>query len=240
MEERLQKIIAAAGLCSRRKAEELIVQGHVTVNGAVAKLGDRADISCDAICVKGVYLSSKKPDLVYLMLNKPRGYTCSMSDPHAQHLVTELVSGCGSRVYPVGRLDVDSQGLLLLTNDGAFAHAVLHPSHQVEKTYHVTVTGFRGDTLERLRQIRQLDEERISPAAVRVLESADSAVVLEFVIHEGRKRQIRRMCAKVGLSVRRLCRVAECGVLLGDLPEGNWRHLTQEEIAALGGKTGEK
>ena len=240
MEERLQKIIAAAGLCSRRKAEELIAQGLVTVNGTVAGLGDQADIDCDTIYVKGIPLSEEKPEQVYLMLNKPRGYTCSMSDPHAQHLVTELVSGCGGRVYPVGRLDVDSQGLLLLTNDGAFAHTVLHPSHQVEKTYHVTVTGFREDTLERLRKIRQLDEERIAPARVRMIEDTGSTVVLEFVIHEGKKRQIRRMCAKVGLSVRRLCRVAECGVLLGDLPEGKWRYLTREEIALLYGKTGEK
>ena len=240
MEERLQKIIAAAGLCSRRKAEELIAQGLVTVNGAVAGVGDRADIDCDAICVKGIPLSDKKPDPVYVMLNKPRGYTCSLADPHAEHLVTELVTGCGGRVYPVGRLDVDSQGLLFLTNDGAFAHAVLHPSHQVEKTYHVAVTGFRGDTLERLRQIRQLDEERIAPAAVRILEDCGSSVVLEFVIHEGKKRQIRRMCGKVGLSVRRLCRVAECGVLLGDLPEGRWRHLTREEVSHLCGKSEEK
>ncbi len=237
MEERLQKLIAAAGLCSRRTAEAWIQAGEVTVNGAAARLGDRADPERDRIVVKGRPLPGEA-EKRYLMLNKPRGYTCSLADPHAAHLVTELVADCGARVYPVGRLDVDSQGLLFLTNDGAFAQALLHPSHEAEKTYHVTVSGLRPESVERLQSLTELDGERIRPARVRLLEEAGGRALLSFTIHEGKKRQIRRMCARAGLAVRRLCRVAEAGIPLGTLREGAWRPLTQEEIETIMGKQG--
>lgn len=235
MEERIQKLIAAAGLCSRRQAEEYLRAGRVTVDGRTAQLGDRAEAGA-VIALDGVPLRPPE-ERVCLLLNKPRGYACTLSDPHARHLVTELTAGCGLRVYPVGRLDVDSEGLLLMTNDGALTHRLLHPGGGVEKRYHVTVTGWREDSLERLRALRQLDGEPIRAVGVRLLRRAPETVV-EFTLHEGKKRQIRRMCRQTGLSVRRLCRVAEGGLTLGDLPPGQWRRLTAEEMAALRGEGG--
>ncbi len=231
MEERLQKLIANAGLCSRRAAEELLVKGRVLVNGVPAALGQKADPERDRITVDGRTVS-RPAAYVYLMLHKPPGYACTLSDSHAEHLVTELVADCGVRVYPVGRLDVASEGLLLLTNDGGFAHAVLHPSHQVDKTYHVTVSGYRDGTEKQLAAVRALDGEPIQRARVRLLSRAGGEAVLEVVIHEGKKRQIRRMCRSVGLSVRRLCRIREGTLDLGDLPSGSWRYLTADEVAA--------
>ena len=169
---------------------------------------------------------------VWLMLHKPPGYACTLSDPHADRLVTELVAECGARVYPVGRLDVASEGLLLLTNDGDFANAILHPSHQVDKTYHVTVSGYQAGCEQRLAALSSLEGEPIRPAQVRLLSREGSRAVLEVVIHEGKKRQIRRMCRAVGLSVTRLCRVGEGDLALGDLPPGAWRRLTADEVAA--------
>ncbi len=232
MLQRLQKLLSAAGLCSRRTAEMWIEAGRVTVNGRMARVGDQADPETDDIQVDGRPLPVRQ-EPVYLMLNKPRGYACSLADPHAAHLVTELVADCGRRVYPVGRLDVESQGLLFLTDDGDFAHAVLHPSHMVDKVYHVTVKGMGEDTAERLAAITDLDGEPVRPAKIRVLRRKDRKALLEITIHEGRKRQIRRMCAKVGLTVEKLFRVAEHGVLLGDLEEGAWRPLTEGEIRRL-------
>ena len=232
MEERLQKLLAGAGLCSRRRAEELLAQGRVTVNGERATLGQRANPERDCIAVDGVALG-KAPERLYLMLHKPPGYACTLSDPHASHLVTELVADCGGRVYPVGRLDVASEGLLLLTNDGDFANALIHPSHQIDKMYHVTVTGYRPGCEGRLSAMRNLDGEPIRPAQVRLLHRADGSAVLEVVIHEGKKRQIRRMCRAAGLSVSRLCRVGEGSLTLGDLAPGAWRYLTAEEVASV-------
>ena len=231
MEERLQKIIASAGLCSRRAAEDYLRAGRVTVNGRAARLGDRADGTRDEICLDGKPIGEREAP-VYLMLHKPRGYTCTLSDSHAAHPVTELLAGCGARVYPVGRLDVDSEGLLLLTNDGALSHRLLHPRFGAEKVYHVTVAGLRPDSIQRLRTLREIDGERIRPVEVELLR-AEREAVLSFTLREGKKRQIRRMCRRVGLSVRRLCRVAEHGVLLGDLPVGGCRPLTEEEVAQL-------
>ena len=235
MLQRLQKLLSAAGLCSRRTAETWIETGRVTVNGVRAQVGDQADPNTDDIRVDGKPLPGRKEPM-YLMLNKPRGYACTLSDPHAAHLVTELVKGCGRRVYPVGRLDVESQGLLLLTDDGDFAHAVLHPSHQVDKVYQVTVRGMGEDTVSRLTSITDLDGEPVRPAGVRVLRRNGGRALLEFTIHEGRKRQIRRLCAKAGLTVEKLLRVSEQGVTLGDLKEGAWRPLTAEEVRRLTGK----
>ena len=235
MEERLQKIIANAGICSRRAAEELLAAGRVTVNGRVATLGQKADLARDMVAVDGKAVAATET-FTYLMLHKPRGYACTLSDPHARRLVTDLVADCGARVYPVGRLDVASEGLLLLTNDGAFAHAVLHPSHQVDKVYHVTVAGYGPGKGTALAALRDLEGEPIRPAGVAVLEERGNTALLEITIHEGKKRQIRRMCAAVGLKVLRLRRVAEDGLMLGDLSAGRWRPLTEEEIARCLGR----
>ena len=232
MEERIQKLLAAGGLCSRRGAEDYLRAGRVTVNGRRAALGDRADPERDDIRLDGRPLPRREP-LRYLMLNKPRGYACSLSDPHAERLVTELLHGCAQRVYPVGRLDVDSEGLLLLTNDGALAHRLLHPSFGAEKVYHVWVSNFTPAALQRLTALRELDGEPIAPAEAMPLEAAGGRAVLSVTLRQGKKRQIRRMCSRCGLGVLRLRRVAEHGVRLGDLPEGAWRDLTPAEVALL-------
>lgn len=229
MKERLQKIIAAAGICSRRAAEDLLRQGRVQVNGQIAALGDRADPETDAVTLDGQPLS-REPERVYLMLNKPRGYVTTLSDERGRRTAAELVSGCGARVYPVGRLDMDSEGLLLMTNDGAWMQRLLHPSHQIGKEYRVTVTGpVEGAA------IRDLEGERIRPARVRELWRDGSKAALSVTIHEGKNRQIRRMCRQAGLAVRRLQRVREHTLTLGDLPVGQWRYLTQQELRDLEG-----
>ena len=232
MAERVQKWIAKSGLCSRRKAEELLLAGRVTVDGKVAGLGDKAE-ETQVICVDGKEISfTDKP--TYILLNKPRGYVCTLADEHAEHLVTELVD-CGVRVYPVGRLDKESEGLLLLTNDGDFAQSLMHPKGQVDKIYHVTVTGALFNCGKRLAAVTELDSEVIVPAQVKELRRNDTAVELEVTIHQGKNRQIRRMCETVGLQVLRLKRVQEHTLKLGNLEEGNWRYLTAGEIQELKG-----
>lgn len=204
-------------------------QGRVTVNGEIAHLGQQADMETHHICVDGkeIYFTDKR---VYLMLHKPRGYTCSLADAHATCLVTELVADCGARVYPVGRLDRDSEGLLLMTNDGGFMEAVTHPGHQVDKVYEVTVSGALADCVQRLSAVSSLDGEPIVPARVEHLSDDGDTALLRITIHQGKNRQIRRMCAKVGLTVLRLKRIAEDKLQLGDLPSGKWRYLTDQEI----------
>lgn len=234
MAERLQKLLAAAGLCSRRMAEEWISAGRVCVNGAPATLGDRADPETDTITVDGQLLPADTRR-VYLMLNKPRGYVTTLSDEYGRHTAAELVSGCGARVYPVGRLDMDSEGLLLMTNDGAWMQRLLHPSREVEKEYRVTVTGPVEGAAGRLTAIRDLEGERIRPARVRELWRDGNKAALSVTIHEGKNRQIRRMCRQAGLAVRRLQRVREHTLTLGDLPVGRWRYLTQQELQMLEG-----
>ena len=234
MKERLQKIIAAAGICSRRAAEELLRHGRVRVNGQPAALGDQADPESDIITVDGLPLR-RDTRRVYLMLNKPRGYVTTLSDERGRRTAAELVSGCGARVYPVGRLDMDSEGLLLMTNDGAWMQRLLHPSHQIEKEYRVTVTGPVEGAAQPLAAIRDLEGERIRPARVRELWRDGSKAVLSVTIHEGKNRQIRRMCRQAGLAVRRLHRVREHTLTLGDLPVGQWRYLTQQELRDLEG-----
>ena len=231
--DRLQKIISAAGVCSRRQAEEFLRAGRVTVNGAAASLGDRADPARDEIALDGrlVVLPAEK---IYLMLNKPRGVVTTLSDEKGRPTVAGLVSGCGGRVYPVGRLDMDSEGLLLLTSDGAFAQRLAHPSHQMEKEYHVTVTGALTGCRERLAALRLLEDGTpIVPARVSVVEQRKGTLVLSIVIHQGLNRQVRRMCALAQLRVERLVRVREGSLALGDLPKGQWRFLTAEEREAL-------
>lgn len=230
MAERLQKLIAAAGLCSRRSAEEWIAQGRVSVNGRQAHLGDCADLSLDSVLVDGVPLG-RNDRKRYLMLNKPRGYVCTLSDEKGRPTVAELVKDCGVRVFPVGRLDLDSEGLLLLTNDGEWMQRILHPKYEVNKTYHVTVAGEVGDAAKKLSLLTQIDGEAIRPAQVEILYRGRETAELAFTIHEGKNRQIRRMCAAVGLCVKRLRRVAEHDLLLGDLPIGAWRDLTERELS---------
>lgn len=230
MAERLQKLIAAAGLCSRRSAEEWIAQGRVSVNGRQAHLGDCADLSLDTVLVDGVPLG-RNDRKRYLMLNKPRGYVCTLSDEKGRPTVAELVKDCGVRVFPVGRLDLDSEGLLLLTNDGEWMQRILHPKYEVNKTYHVTVAGEVGDAAKKLSRLTQIDGEAIRPAQVEILYRGRETAELAFTIHEGKNRQIRRMCAAVGLCVKRLRRVAEHDLLLGDLPIGAWRDLTERELS---------
>ena len=234
MTERIQKLMAAAGLCSRRTAEEWIAAGRVIVNGRIARVGDKADPDRDTVLVDGSPLRGAAQH-VYLMLHKPRGYVTTLSDERGRRTAAELVADCGTRVYPVGRLDRDSEGLLLFTNDGALAQRLLHPSHQVDKVYEVTVTGGLTGAASRLAAVDELDGEAIVPAQVRELSRTGEKAVLEVIIHQGKKRQIRRMCAQVGLEVARLKRVAEDGLTLGDLPCGHWRYLTGEELDIIKG-----
>ena len=234
MEERLQKLLSAAGVCSRRTAEDYIKAGRVTVNGERARLGVRADPDRDDVRLDGKPLPSGA-EPVYLLLNKPRGYVSTLSDEKGRRTAADLVAGCGARVYPVGRLDLDSEGLLLMTNDGALAQRLTHPSRQVEKTYHVWVRGAAEGAAERLSRVRDLEGEAIRPARVSVLRRCGGTAELSVTIHEGKNRQVRRMCAACGLEVTRLRRVREHTLVLGSLPPGKWRYLTAEEVAALRG-----
>lgn len=235
MEERLQKVLSAAGVCSRRAAETYINEGRVTVNGETAQLGWKADPERDEIRLDGQLIGGAEKH-VYLVLNKPRGYVTTLSDEKGRKTVVELVSGCRQRVYPVGRLDMDSEGLLLMTNDGDFMQRLTHPSHEVTKEYHVSVYGAVQGAAERLRAMRDLDGEPIRPAGVKVLRRTEQTAELAITIHEGKNRQVRRMCAACGLTVKRLCRVREHSLELGDLPQGQWRYLTDAEIQALKGE----
>ena len=236
MEERLQKILSAGGLCSRRQAEEHLRAGRVTVNGAVAQLGDKADPQRDDIRLDGQQVRAQE-QFLYLMLHKPRGYVTTLSDEKGRPTVAELTADCGARVYPVGRLDMDSEGLLLLTNDGAFAQHLAHPSHRMDKEYHVTVSGALEGAAERLAALRKLEDGTpIAPATVRVVKRMGEQWVISVVIHQGLNRQVRRMCALVGLRVHRLKRVREGAVALGTLPKGKWRELTEKELKQLGQK----
>lgn len=234
MKERLQKLIASAGLCARRTAEDWIAAGRVCVNGAVASLGDRADLETDTVTVDGAPLPGK-PGAVYLMLNKPRGYVTTLSDEYGRRTAAELVADCGVRVYPVGRLDRDSEGLLLFTNDGELAQRLLHPRHQVDKVYLVTVRGDIRGAAERLMAITELDGEPIAPAQAAEVARHEGQAVLRVTIHQGKNRQVRRMCAQIGLHVVRLQRIQEGSLLLGDLPAGKWRYLTDQELQRLRG-----
>ena len=233
MKERIQKILAQAGLCSRRAAEDLLRDGRVTVNGRPAGLGDSADPARDKLAVDGRPVGAAE-EKVYLMLNKPRGFVSTMKDERGRRTVAQLTQGAGARVYPVGRLDYDSEGLLIMTNDGDLTLRLTHPSHEAGKTYRVSV---RGDLarLPALSEPMVIDGYTIRPAEVHVLSrTEDGAAKLEITIHEGRNRQIRKMCAQCGLEVRRLKRVAVGKIGLDPaLAPGKWRRLTPDEIAYL-------
>ena len=232
---RLQKFIADSGLMSRRAAESEIERGNVSVNGHVATLGTKIDPAADVVSYKGKRIRYERRKYTYIMLNKPRGYLSSTADDRGRKCVTDLLDGVDARVYPVGRLDMDSEGLLLLTNDGDFANRLMHPRHEVTKVYQVTVKGYTETALERLKQPVTLDGYTIAPPEVALLHgiNAQGNAVLQVTIHEGRNRQVRRMCAIAGLTVVRLVRVAEGTLRLGSLPLGQWRYLTAQEIAEL-------
>lgn len=231
MTERLQKILASRGLCSRRTAEQWISAGRVSVNGITAQLGQPADPELDTILLDGEPIPTGT-DYVYIMLHKPRGYVTTLSDEKGRANVTELVD-CGCRVYPVGRLDMDSEGLLLLTNDGDFANHLMHPKAEVEKTYEVWAEHYEPGKEALLARPIQLDGYTIRPPKVELIAVRGTTARIHVTIHEGRNRQVRRMCQAAGLHVTRLRRIAEGAVSLGDLPKGKWRHLTEQEIAHL-------
>lgn len=233
MEERLQKLISSCGLASRRAAEEWIAAGRVTVNGQRACLGDRADPERDRVLVDGKPLDPGR-GRTYLMLNKPRGHVTTLSDEKGRQTVADLVAGCGSRVWPVGRLDMDSEGLLILTDDGELTHRLLHPSHEIEKEYLVWVTGDVKRALPILSAPMELDGDRLAPAGVRRGKTSGSVSQLSIVIHQGKNRQVRRMCARAGLTVLRLKRIREGRLSLDrTLKPGGWRELTGQEILLL-------
>ena len=233
MNERIQKIISARGLASRRKAEEWITAGRITVNGMTAQLGDTADIEVDEILLDGKPLPSPT-DYVYILLNKPRGSVTTLSDEKGRPNAAQLVADCGIRVYPVGRLDMDSEGLLLFTNDGEFANRLMHPKHEVEKTYDTWVTGYVPSAEDALKRPIELDGYTIRKPDVKLLRTRDRGQAqLLVTIHEGRNRQVRRMCDAAGMTVLRLRRISEGVLQLGNLPLGKWRYLTESEIAEL-------
>ncbi len=232
MKERLQKILSARGVASRRGAEEMIRAGRVSCNGQVCVLGDTADPDTDRITVDGQPL----PDAlshIYIMLHKPRGYVTTLSDEKGRKNAAQLVADCGVRVYPVGRLDMDSEGLLLFTNDGEFANGMMHPRGEVDKTYRVSVKGYTEAALEKLKRPIVLDGYRIRPPKIQLLSNREDAAQILVTIHEGRNRQVRRMCAAAGMQVQRLVRITEGPLSLGELPLGKWRYLTEAELELL-------
>lgn len=234
MEERLQKLISSCGLASRRTAEEWISAGRVTVNGLTAQLGDRADLDRDDVLVDGKPLRGTKEQRTFLMLNKPRGHVTTLSDEKGRKTVADLVSGCPARVWPVGRLDMDSEGLLILTDDGELTNHLLHPSQEVEKEYLVWVTGNVKRALPILSGPMELDGDRLAPARVRQGKTSGGVTQLSVIIHQGKNRQVRRMCAKAGLTVLRLKRIREGRLELDrNLKPGTWRELTTQEILLL-------
>ncbi|MEE0674608.1 MAG: pseudouridine synthase [Ruminococcus sp.] len=232
-EIRLQKFIAQCGIASRRKAEELILNGHVKVNGKPAVLGDKVT-AADKVFVKGKRIIMPKARYRYIMLNKPRGFITTMSDERGRKCVAQLVADVGDRVYPIGRLDKDSEGMLIFTNDGEFANKVMHPRNSVYKFYRVTVRpSIDEEQLVKLETGIELDGKKTAPAIVHVIEKQEGRVVLEMILHEGKNREIRRMCEAVGLEVARLRRTQIGGVKMGMLKQGAWRDLTEQEVKKL-------
>jgi 23S rRNA pseudouridine2605 synthase len=230
---RLQKYLSECGVASRRKAEDLIVAGKVKVNGKPASIGDKIDPNRDTVVVAGKKIKKTKKN-TYIMLHKPRGFITTLSDEMGRKCVAQLVEDVGTRVYPVGRLDRDSEGLLLLTDDGEFANALTHPTRHVPKTYRVTVRPtITEEQITALTTGIEIDGRMTMPSEVRVLEKKEGRVVLEIIIYEGRNRQIRKMCDSLGLEVARLKRTQIGSVKLGMLKQGDWRNLTEEEVHKL-------
>ncbi|MBO7319720.1 MAG: rRNA pseudouridine synthase [Clostridia bacterium] len=232
-EVRLQKFLAESGVASRRKSEELIDQGKVKVNGRVAMIVDKIDPKKDTVTVNGKKIVKTKT-FTYVVLHKPRGFITTMNDEMDRKCVAELIKDVPGRVYPVGRLDRDSEGMLLFTNDGAFANAMTHPTKHVPKTYRVTVRpSITEDQITALTQGVIIDDRKTAPAEVRVVTKEEGRVVLEIILYEGRNRQIRKMCEEVGLEVARLKRTAIGSIKLGMLKQGAWRNLTDDEVRKL-------
>lgn len=235
LKERLQKILSSQGVCSRRSAEAYLLDGRIKVNGQIAALGDQADPEIDEILVDDMPLTGKT-EPIYIMLNKPRGYVTTLADEAGRKTVADLVSDIPRRIYPVGRLDMHSEGLLLMTDDGALANALTHPSHQVYKQYLVKITP--DEPQEESPEIAlsrplEIEGQRLLPAKCKLVEKTDTGYILTISIRQGKNRQIRKMCTKCGYTVNHLKRVAVGKVKLGDLPSGKWRELTAEEIAYL-------
>lgn len=230
---RLQKFISQCGIASRRKAEELILNGSVKVNGKTAILGDKVT-SEDKVFVKGKRIVLPKTKFRYIMLNKPRGFITTMNDERGRKCVAQLVENVGERVYPIGRLDKDSEGMLVFTNDGEFANKVMHPRNGVYKIYRVTVRpSVDEEQLVKLETGVELDGKKTAPAIVHVIHKEQGRVVLEMILHEGKNREIRRMCEAVGLEIARLKRTQIGGVKMGMLKQGDWRDLTENEVKKL-------
>ena len=230
---RLQKFLAQCGIASRRGAEEMIVQGKVKINGKTAVLGDKVT-SSDKVYVSGRRVVMPKTKYRYIMLNKPRGYITTMNDERGRKCVAELVKNVGERVCPVGRLDKDSEGMLVFTNDGEFANKIMHPRNSVYKFYRVTVRpGITEEQLVKLETGVEIDGAKTAPAIVHVVQKEPGRVVLEMILHEGKNREIRRMCDAVGLEVARLRRTQIGGVKMGMLKQGDWRDLTEKEVKNL-------
>lgn len=230
---RLQKFLSECGVASRRKAEDLIASGKVKVNGRIATIGDKISPKKDTVTVFGKKVIKVKKN-TYIMLHKPRGFITTLSDEMGRKCVAQLVEDVGTRVYPVGRLDRDSEGLLLLTDDGEFANAITHPAKHVPKTYRVTIRpSITEDQITALTTGVEIDGRMTLPSEVRVISRQEGRVVLEIIIYEGRNRQIRKMCEALGLEVARLKRTQIGSVKLGMLKQGDWRNLTEEEVHKL-------
>ena len=233
MKERIQKLISMTGLASRRQGEQLLLSGAVTVNGIIAKLGDSADPDLDDIRVNGKALPAidKK---TYIMLNKPKGYVTTMHDEKGRPCVSSLISDLNTRVYPVGRLDMYSEGLLIMTDDGELANKLMHPRGEIEKTYHAYIKGTCSDEAMTVMQSPLvIDGYTIRPAKVAVVSERPEYSILSVTISEGRNRQVRKMCEAAGIKLTRLVRVKEGSLSLGDLEPGRWRYLTEEELQDL-------
>ena len=235
MEEiKIQKFFTDSGVMSRRAAEEEIKNGNVKVNGETAVIGMRVDPEKDVIMYRGKQIKPRSTENVYIMLNKPRGFVTTMSDEQKRRSVADLVTAVGARVYPVGRLDMDSDGLLLLTNDGALTNKLTHPRHEIPKIYRVTVAGgVSEEQLAKLRAPMLIDGYEILPVKTDVISKNGSQTLLEMTLYEGRNRQIRKMCDAASLKIKRLCRIAIGELSIGELPVGKWRYLTKDEINYL-------
>ena len=230
---RLQKYLSQCSVASRRKAEELIEQGRVKVNGRKAILGDKVDPIHDKVLVCGKPIINKD-EKMYIMLHKPRGFVTTLSDEQGRRCVADLVADAGVRLFPVGRLDRNSEGLLFMTNDGEFANILTHPSRHVSKVYRVTVKGKTNDEqLFKMSEGMELEEYTTQPCEISVIERREDRTVLRFVLYEGKNREIRKLCEAVGLEVLRLKRMEMAGIKLGMLPQGRWRELNEKEVKKL-------
>lgn len=241
-EVRLQKFMAEQGVASRRKSEDLIRAGKVKVNGHIAEIGMKINPRKDLVTVGKQKLTNvKNRKMVYIMLNKPRGYVTTVSDELGRKTVMDLLPDFGCRIYPVGRLDKDSEGLLLLTNDGSFTNCMTHPSHEYAKVYRVTVRpAVNDEILFNLRNGIEIDGRKTAPCEVTVLTEEENRVVLEFILHEGRNRQIRKMCESQGLEVARLKRISIGPIKLGMLKQGDYRELSEQDVKKLLRSAGHK